>query len=93
MTVDGMLSGMSSIELTEWMAYYELEPFGEERADLRAGSIAAPLLNLWLSEAKMKDAKDWIMHSDDLVEDDDLDEQDEEDMKAVLKAFAAAAKG
>jgi hypothetical protein len=31
---------MSSRELSEWMAYYSLEPFGEYRADLRAAIIA-----------------------------------------------------
>jgi len=32
--------------LLEWLAYYQLEPFGEERDDLRAGSIAAAVYNV-----------------------------------------------
>lgn len=36
---------MDSRELSEWMAYYELEPFGEERADLRAGIVASTVAN------------------------------------------------
>jgi hypothetical protein len=32
---------MSGRELTEWMAYDSLEPFGDQRADLRAGIVAA----------------------------------------------------
>lgn len=36
---------MSGAEFTEWMIYSKLEPFGEERADLRAGIIAANIAN------------------------------------------------
>jgi hypothetical protein len=37
---------ISSNEFTDWMAYAELEPFGEERADLRAGIIASTIANV-----------------------------------------------
>lgn len=37
---------MSSAQLAEWMAYAKLEPFGEERADLRAGIIASVIANV-----------------------------------------------
>jgi hypothetical protein len=36
-----MLRELSFDQLSEWMAYAELEPFDETREDLRAGSIAA----------------------------------------------------
>lgn len=36
---------MPAGELTEWMAYEMLEPFGERRADLRMGISTAALLN------------------------------------------------
>lgn len=39
------LAHISARELAEWEAYYRLEPFGEERADLRAGIIAATEAN------------------------------------------------
>lgn len=45
MTVKQLLHNISSQELTEWMVYYELEPFGEERADLRAGIISSTIAN------------------------------------------------
>ena len=35
-----MLSSMSSREITEWMAWYSIEPFGEVRSDMRAAMIA-----------------------------------------------------
>ena len=46
MTVGEMLTRMSSRELSEWMAYATLEPFGEERADLRAGIVASTVANV-----------------------------------------------
>jgi hypothetical protein len=43
--VDGMLASMSSRLLSEWMVFAQLEPFGEERADLRAGIVASTIAN------------------------------------------------
>lgn len=43
--VDGMLASISGLQLVEWMAYAELEPFGEERADLRMAIGTASLSN------------------------------------------------
>lgn len=33
------------MELSEWAAYDQIEPFGEPRADLRAGIITATIAN------------------------------------------------
>lgn len=41
-----MLSRMDSRELAEWAAYYSIEPFGEERDDLRAGIVASVIANV-----------------------------------------------
>jgi len=32
--------------LTEWQAYYELEPFGPERADMNAAVISSTIANV-----------------------------------------------
>ncbi len=45
MTVAELDRRMSSRELTEWMAYFEVEPWGEERADLRSGIVASVIAN------------------------------------------------
>ena len=84
MTVRELLQRMSSSELSEWRAYYEIEPFGEERADLRAGTIASPLVNMWKGKkgARTKPS-DWIMKFGALLP------QDPEEMKMLLKALAA----
>lgn len=46
MTVAELGRRMSSAELTEWMAYAALEPFGPRREDLRAGLVTATLYNV-----------------------------------------------
>jgi len=46
MPVEYLLKNISARELTEWMVYYQLEPFGEERADLRAGIIGSTIANV-----------------------------------------------
>ena len=38
---------LTSGELTDWLAYYSIEPWGEERADLRSAIIAAIMSNRW----------------------------------------------
>jgi hypothetical protein len=37
---------VSSAEFTEWLAFYELEPFGDLVADMRHGTAAALLANV-----------------------------------------------
>jgi len=34
-------------EFLEWQVYDTLAPFGDERADLRAGVVAATMANAW----------------------------------------------
>lgn len=41
-----MLSEISADDLMEWVAYNEIEPFGEARADLRAGIVASTIANV-----------------------------------------------
>lgn len=43
--VDGMLSESNMRLFLEWCAYFRVEPFGEERGDLRAGVIASVIVN------------------------------------------------
>lgn len=45
MPVRELLARTDSRELAEWMAYAQLEPFGEEREDLRAGIVASTIAN------------------------------------------------
>jgi len=47
MPVGEMLARMSGQELTEWMAFYQLEPWGTKVDDQRAGIVASTMANLW----------------------------------------------
>ena len=49
-TVDELLAGISSLELSEWQAYDRIEPFGEIRADLRAGSIVQAAISPYVKK-------------------------------------------
>jgi hypothetical protein len=40
------LEHISSRELAEWIEYYKVEPFGQERADLQAGVVASTIANV-----------------------------------------------
>jgi hypothetical protein len=46
MTVGELMTRMSGPEFDEWRAFYALEPFGDWRADHRAGVIAATVFNM-----------------------------------------------
>jgi hypothetical protein len=45
MTVRQLLANLDAAELTEWLAFNQIEPIGEPRADLRAGIIASAVAN------------------------------------------------
>lgn len=53
-TVPELLENMSSSELSMWKAYYAIEPFGEYRADLRAGLSTSTLVNMQSKRANTK---------------------------------------
>lgn len=40
------MARIDSRELSEWMVYYQIEPFGEERADIRQAITSCLLANI-----------------------------------------------
>ncbi|MGB9780618.1 phage tail assembly protein T [Caldanaerobacter sp.] len=54
MTVKELLSRIDSQELTEWMVYYTLEPWGTEVEDLRTGIVASTIANVNRDPKKQK---------------------------------------
>jgi hypothetical protein len=46
------------------MAYEQIEPWGEERADLRSGIVAATMANLWGSKHKRYKPSDFMVKTD-----------------------------
>lgn len=59
MPVGELLARVSSRELAEWMAFYEIEPW-DVRADWRAGNIAAILANAYGDGSRKITPKDFI---------------------------------
>lgn len=49
-TVGELRDRISSRELTHWIAYYQLSPFGPRQDDYRSGAVAATLANQWLKK-------------------------------------------
>lgn len=97
MTVGELGARMSSRELSEWMAYDRIEPFGEQRADLRQAMTTAAVYNS--IEAQRKHPK-WHKPGDHLpfaersepVTPDD-EPPDPEELKGKLLAFAGKRSG
>jgi hypothetical protein len=54
MPVEEMLDRMSSRELTEWMAFAQVEPFGQEVDNWRFGMLAAVQVNLHSPKRRVK---------------------------------------
>lgn len=79
MTVRQLLASLDSAELTEWMAFDRLDPFGESRADLRAGIIASAAANHGYRDIKTPyqpgDFMPYLKRSDEPVLLDDPDKQ------------------
>lgn len=50
--VDRMLRRISTKQLEEWRVYADLEPFDEERADLRSAQIVQTLVNLFRAKGR-----------------------------------------
>jgi hypothetical protein len=93
MTVGELGQRMSSHEFTEWLAYYDLEPFGEERADLRQAMTTSGVHNLL--QAKTKHPR-WTKPDDFMPFKDKPDPVVEpgspEDLKGKLLQFASAGR-
>lgn len=46
MTVKELMSRIDSAELSEWIAYHRLEPFGQDRQDYPASIVASTVANV-----------------------------------------------
>ena len=61
MTVSELLARISARELAEWIAWYNIEPFGESRADLRSAIIACVVHNSHCTKkGQMKKVNDFM---------------------------------
>ena len=94
MPVGQLLASISSRELTEWQAFYQLEPFGEERDDLRAGIVASTVANTARDPKQHREPflpRDFMPRFGDEVEEEE--EVDQEALWAKVNAVMFAIGG
>lgn len=60
MTVTAMMREMSALEETYWVALYQLDPWGEHRADIRSAQIAQLLFNQNVKPDKRRKLTDFM---------------------------------
>lgn len=83
-----MLNRISSPELSEWIAFSDIEPFGEVRADIRAAMIATVMANAWRGRNQSP-----FKITDFMLTFGNRPEQTMDEMKQILKSFTVAAGG
>lgn len=84
MTVAELLSRISSAELTEWIAFDRLEPFGGFQDEYRTGLVAAMVANTARDEKK----KPRPFEPSDFMREPFLGEPTSEDERLMKKAQA-----
>lgn len=90
MTVEELGDKMSARELAEWRVYYDLEPFGDCRADYNTGLLASMLANMFRDKGKkVAQPIDFMLHQDAQVDDTQTAErrQSQEKMIDALKGL------
>lgn len=61
MSVRRLLAEMDSRELSEWLAYYRVEPFGILREDYRHALTTAAVINTFSKRGRAKKASDFLL--------------------------------
>lgn len=84
-TVSELENRLQASELDEWYAFWSLEPWGEVRADYRAGLMCATVLNSQRVKGKLFEAKDFF----DLYDAGKRTKQTGQQMLNFMKQFAA----
>ena len=83
------MRGLTAKEFRGWEMYYELEPFGEERADVRAASIVQMLYNVNRgSKQKAITLKECLLKWGE--QDEPKKQQTWQEQLAIMKMLAAA---
>lgn len=88
MTVGELLARISSRELSEWMAFFSLEPWGAEVEDWRCGMLASVIANASRDPKRKKpyEPQDFMPRRDRPVK----GEQSWEDQVRILEMWARA---
>ena len=91
MTVKEAQRRINSDEFGWWMAYDRIEPFGEERADLRIAQLCALIANINRSKkCKIYKVKDFMFDFEGKADTVADRRQPPEEMISIFTSFAAA---
>lgn len=85
-----MLASIPLPLFIEWMDYYELEPFGEERGDLRCAIIAQVIASCHAAKGKRYKVADFMPSFGRRSRGARRPKQSTAQMKATFMAFAEA---
>ncbi len=89
-----ILKGLPAKEFLRWEAYYQMQPFGEWRADVRAAQIAATAHNVMVgkeSRVQVSDLiPDWLKNYDEAVKKAEQEQQPEPVKQTVEEQIAIA---
>jgi len=85
-TVREMLGRIDSRELSEWVAYASIEPFGEKRQDLRFAKLAGTIVEVVKAAVGAKGEPSKI--EDFMLKFDPPKQQSVDNMKARLRAIS-----
>lgn len=87
---DHLLKGLSSPQLSELLAYYGLEPFGERTEFLRTGIVAATIANVNRGKGQKAFSPEDFMPKEPKIEKPQI--QTVEEQKSILQGIASWAK-
>ena len=87
MTVRELLARIDSHELSEWIEYYKIDPFGNARSDLQSGIVAATIANA--NRAKNTQSYQPM----DFMPLQEKPKQEESDMQEVMNKMARGNSG
>lgn len=89
MTVAELQERMTSAEFAEWVALYSIEPFGDDRADLRAGVVASTMANLLGSGRQVYGPGDFLLFSGADAGEASSGPGSREETRSILQAMGA----
>jgi len=87
--VNKIARGMTAKQFIEWGLYAQLEPFGAERADIQAASIAQMVFNMAVAGKDRKPLKDFVLRFEGTVE-EKKPSQPWQEKKAIAMTIAMA---
>lgn len=86
-----MLRSITAEQLFNWVAYYELEPFGERVADYRSAQIVQALYNIARDTKKQREPfelEDFLLPFGDSAESRVPKKRDFRELKATMQLWA-----